>query len=152
MAPKDCWISGPPPNFNKNENTRFFGFPKNLVISNFLEIQLLGCRVALFDPKIKFGHRESQYVRLVGACIVMMYMRTARVYQCMHQPLLHPLARCIHRVAGRYFMLCGLCCLCLAMMFVHCCAFAMIDDHDATPVGLHHQPAQLFMCGLASCC
>ncbi len=131
---------------------QIFREPEKSVFFNFLEIQFFGCRVALFDPKIKCGHRESQYVRLVGACIVMMYMRTARVYQCMHQPSLHPLARCIHRVAGRYFMLCGLCCLCLAMMFVHCCAFAMIDDRDATHVGLHRQPAQLLMCDPVSCC
>jgi len=86
--------------FNKTGKPPFFGFPKNGGFSKFLEIQFFGCRATLFDPKIKFVHHEFQYVRLVGACIVMMYMRTDRVYQCMHQPLVHPLARCIHVVAG----------------------------------------------------
>ena len=142
----------------------FFGFPKNMAyflaqnfrepenggFSKFLEIEFFGCRATLFDPKIKFVHHEFQYVRLVGACIVMMYMRTDRVYQCMHQPLVHPLARCIHVVAGISVRD-------ILYMSSHdvrtLLRIAMIDDHDAALIGTHHQhvhpPAQLFMCGIA---
>ena len=83
----------------------------------------------------------------------MMYMRTDRVYQCMHQPLVHPLARCIHVVAGTSVR---------DILYVSShdartlLRIAMIDDHDAALIGMHHppahQPAHLFMCGMASCC
>ena len=100
--------------------------------------------------KIKFVHHEFQYVRLVGACIVMMYMRTDQVYQCMHQPLVHPLACCMHVVAG-------ICVRDILYMSSHdvrtLLRNSMIDDHDAALIGTHHQhvhpPAQLFMCGIA---
>ena len=83
----------------------------------------------------------------------MMYMRTDRVYQCMHQPLVHPLARCIHVVAGISVRD-------ILYMSSHdvrtLLRISMIDDHDAALIGTHHQhvhpPAQLFMCGIAQCC
>ena len=136
--------------FNKTEKPPFFGNPKNGGFSKFLEIHFFGCRATLFDPKIKFVHHEFQYVRLVGACIVMMYMRTDQVYQCMHQPLVHPLARCIHVVAGISVRD-------ILYMSSHdvrtLLRISMIDDHDAALIGTHHQhvhpPAQLFMCGIA---
>ena len=124
-----------------------------VVFSKLLEIQLSVVVLQCSTLKIKFLHHEFQYVRLVGACIVMMYMRTDLVYQCMHQPLVHPLARCIHVVAGISVRD-------ILYMSSHdvrtLLRISMIDDHDAALIGTHHQhvhpPAQLFMCGIAQCC
>ena len=131
----------------------FSGSRKIVVFSKLLEIQLSVVVLQCSTLKINFLHHEFQYVRLVGACIVMMYMRTDQVYQCMHQPLVHPLARCIHVVAGISVRD-------ILYMSSHdvrtLLRISMIDDHDAALIGTHHQhvhpPAQLFMCGIAQCC
>ena len=128
----------------------FSGTRKIVVFSKLLEIQLSVVVLQCSTLKINFLHHEFQYVRLVGACIVMMYMRTDQVYQCMHQPLVHPLARCIHVVAGISVRD-------ILYMSSHdvrtLLRISMIDDHDAALIGTHHQhvhpPAQLFMCGIA---
>ena len=128
----------------------FSGTRKIVVFSKLLEIQLSVVVLQCSTLKINFLHHEFQYVRLVGACIVMMYMRTDQVYQCMHQPLVHPLACCMHVVAG-------ICVRDILYMSSHdvrtLLRNSMIDDHDAALIGTHHQhvhpPAQLFMCGIA---
>ena len=128
----------------------FSGTRKIVVFSKILEIQLSVVVLQCSTLQINFLHHEFQYVRLVGACIVMMYMRTDQVYQCMHQPLVHPLARCMHVVAG-------ICVRDILYMSSHdvrtLLRNSMIDDHDAALIGTHHQhvhpPAQLFMCGIA---
>ena len=128
----------------------FSGTRKIVVFSKLLEIQLSVVVLQCSTLQINFLHHEFQYVRLVGACIVMMYMRTDQVYQCMHQPLVHPLACCMHVVAG-------ICVRDILYMSSHdvrtLLRNSMIDDHDAALIGTHHQhvhpPAQLFMCGIA---